>query len=74
LAGHTRAIPKVTSVYFRQLIYEWGRVRACEVESHNWSPSVLFLSLQGELCCILRLIIPPAAKFPLLSFFFTLKT
>jgi hypothetical protein len=33
----------------------------------------LFLSLQSELCCVLRLIIPPVVKFALLSTFFMLK-
>jgi hypothetical protein len=46
---YTRAIRKVTSVYFRQLMWECERDRACEVTSHdslpckpshNWSPSV----------------------------------
>jgi hypothetical protein len=44
-----RAIQKVTSIYFRQLMLERGRARVYEVVSrdslpckplHNWSPSV----------------------------------
>jgi hypothetical protein len=46
---YMRAIRKVTSIYFRQLMSERGRARACEMASHeslsckplyNWSPSV----------------------------------
>jgi hypothetical protein len=32
---HMRAIRKVTSVYFRQLMWERGRAHACEVASHD---------------------------------------
>jgi hypothetical protein len=45
---------------------------SCE-PSYNWSPSCLFLSLQSEFWCVLRVIIPPAVKFALLSPSFMLK-
>jgi hypothetical protein len=67
---NTRDIQKVTSFYFKQLMYEWGRAHAWEITSqdtsHNWSPSVCFC-LYRELWCVVRMIIPPAEVFMLLS-------
>lgn len=35
---YTRAIQKVISIYFRQLMEEWGRAHACKVVSHDSVP------------------------------------
>jgi hypothetical protein len=71
LTKYTRAIRKVTSIHFWQLMWEWGRAHACEVASHdslprkpsrNWSIACSCLLL-SELWCVLWLIIPPAAVY-----------
>jgi hypothetical protein len=69
----TKAIWKITSVYFRQLMYERGRVRACQVASldslpckpsHNSSPSVC--------SCLCRVMVCPAIDNPTSCVKFTL--
>jgi hypothetical protein len=72
-----------TSLYFKQLIWEWVKACACMVvsydslpckPSHDWSCSACSCLYRVSYGCVLQLIIPPPVKFTLLTAFFMVKT
>jgi hypothetical protein len=57
---NTRGIQKVISVYYRPLMWEWGRARACEIASHDSLPYKPSNSWLTSLCsCLYRVSLCP---------------